>query len=100
MRRMTASSMQSKAPDDDGDGYGDDLTILTCDLSDLSDVRVTATIWTSANPASTKFAVTDSTTTATGRRALQVDGENSITAANHISTGLEDDELASSMTGM
>ena len=90
-------------PDDDGDGYGDDsVTIMTCDLSDLSDVGGDCNdLDESVNPGVDEVCGDGLDNDCDGTSGpCKWTGENSITAANHISTGLEeDDELASSMTG-
>ena len=75
---------------------------MTCDLSDLSDVGGDCNdLDESVNPGVDEVCGDGLDNDCDGTSGpCKWTGENSITAANHISTGLEeDDELASSMTG-
>ena len=90
-------------PDGDGDGYGDDaVTILTCDLSDLSDVGGDCNdMDEQVNPGADEVCGDGLDNDCDGTSGpCKWTGDNLITTANHLSTGVyEDDELASSMTG-
>ena len=90
-------------PDADGDGYGDDATtVLTCDLTDLSDVGGDCNDSDEAvNPGALEVCGDGLDNDCDGTSGpCKWTGDNLITTANHLSTGVyEDDALASSMTG-
>ena len=90
-------------PDEDGDGYGDDtVTILTCDLTDLSDVPGDCNdMDEDVNPSAEEVCGDGLDNDCDGTSGpCKWTGDNLITTANHLSTGVyEDDELASSIAG-
>ena len=90
-------------PDMDGDGYGDDaITVITCDLSELSDVAGDCNdMDEQVHPDADEVCGDGLDNDCDGTSGpCKWTGDNLITTANHLSTGVyEDDALASSMTG-